>query len=144
MKKIKLAFKLWCYITGIMLLIIFAEYILFIDIMQYTNFFWYMKEIFIGIFIITIVLSFFVINLYFNLFGIEVKGKNKFIKMLKIYFNILWRALIILIPIIGFIAYKYQGSIGSRILTIFLEILAGFPAIWWFLNSKNIILKKNK
>jgi len=141
MKKFLLAFKLWCYIAGMMSLVIFVSFLLFMDIMQYTNYFYYMKEIFIGTFITVIVISFFVVNFYFDLFGIEIKSKNKFIKYLKVYFGILWRALIILIPIIGFIAYKYHGSIESRIITIIIEIIAGLPAIWWFLQNKNIKIK---
>ena len=138
MKKFILAFKLWLYIAGMMGLIIFASFLIFMDIMQYTSYMWYMKEIFIAIFIIVIISSFFIVNFYFNLFGINVKSKNKFTKYLKIYFGILWRALIIVTPVIGFIAYKYHGSIGSRIFTIFVEIIAGLPAIWWFLYNKNI------
>ncbi len=133
MKNFKLAFKLWFYIAGIMSLVIFAVYLLFINLMQ--SYFWYMKEIFIGLFIITIIISFFVINAYFETFNIQIKSKTKLGKYFKIYFGILWRALVILIPIIGIIAYEYHGSIESRIITIFLEILAGLPAIWWFLNK---------
>ncbi len=141
MKNFKLAFKLWFYIAGLMSLVIFASFLIFIDIMEYTNYFWYMKEIFITLFVITIIISFFVVNFYFETFQITIKAKNRFTKYLKIYFAILWRALVILIPVIGFIAYKYHGSIESRILSIILEILAGFPAIWWLLHSKNIKIK---
>ncbi len=139
MKNFKLAFKLWFYIAGLMSLVIFASFLIFIDIMEYTNYFWYMKEIFITLFVITIIISFFVVNFYFETFQITIKAKNRFtkyLKYLKIYFAILWRALVILIPVIGFIAYKYHGSIESRILSIILEILAGFPAIWWYLYNK--------
>jgi len=138
MKKFLLALKLWSYIAGIMSLVIFASFLLFIDIMQYTNYFIYTKEIFIAIFITVIIISFFIINIYFDLFGIKVVSKTNTIKHLKIYFGILWRALVILFPIISFIAYTYQGSIESRIATIIIEIIAGLPAIWWFLYSKNV------
>jgi len=141
MKKLLLAFKIWFYIAGIMGLVIFAAFLIFMDIMQYTNYFYYMKEIFIGIFVAVIIISFFVVNFYFDLFGIEIKSQNKYTKYLKIYFGILWRALIILIPVIGFIAYEYHGSIESRIITISIEIIAGLPAIWWFLYNKNIQIK---
>ena len=139
MKNFKLAFKLWFYISATMSLVIFVMYLLFIDLTQ--SYFWYMKDIFIGLFIITIIISFFVINTYFETFNIQIKSKTKIGKYFKIYFGILWRALLILIPIIGFIAFKYHGSIESRIATIIIEILVGFPAIWWFLNSKKIIIK---
>ena len=139
MKNFKLAFKLWFYISVTMSLVIFVMYLLFIDLTQ--SYFWYMKDIFIGLFIITIIISFFVINTYFETFNIQIKSKTKIGKYFKIYFGILWRALLILIPIIGFIAFKYHGSIESRIATIIIEILVGFPAIWWFLNSKKIIIK---
>ena len=142
MKKFLLAFKLWSYIAGMMSLIIFASVILFMDIMQYTNYYFYMKEIFVVIFISVIVISFFVVNHYFELFNINVKAKNKITKYFKIYFGILWRAILILSPIIGFIAYKYHGSITSRIITIIIEIIAGLPAIWWFLHSKEIKIEK--
>jgi len=141
MKKFLVAFKLWCYIAGMMSLVIFVSFLIFMDIMEYTNYFYYMKEIFVGIFITVIVISFFVVNFYFDLFKIEIKSKNKFIKYLKVYFGILWRALIILIPVIGFMAYKYHGSIESRIAAIIIEVIAGLPAIWWFLQSKNIQTK---
>ena len=141
MEKFKLAFKVWFYIAAFMSMVIFVDFIIFMDFMQYSNFYFYMKEIFIGLFILTIVISFFTVNLYFDMFGIKTEGKNRFIKMLKIYFGIFWRAFIILIPIIGFIAYKYHGSVESRIWTIIIEILVGFPAIWWFLSSKKIKIK---
>ena len=118
-----------------MSMVIFVDFIIFIDFMQYSNLYFYMKEIFIVLFILTIIISFFVINLYFYLFGIDIKAKNKF----KIYFGILWRAIVILILIISFITYKYHGSLESRIWTIIIEILVGFPAIWWFLSSKKIL-----
>ncbi len=141
MKKLSIALKLWGYIATFMTLVIFADFILFMDFMQYSNLYFYIKEIFIGLFILTIIISFFIVNLYFHLFGIDIKAKNKFLKMIKIYFGILWRAILILIPIIAFIAYKYQGSIQSRIWTIIIEIFVGFPAIWWFLSSKKILIK---
>ena len=138
MKNFQLAFKLWFYIAGVMSLVIFTSFILFIDIMEYTYyFFWHMKEIFIGIFTGVIIISFFVINAYFDAFNIQIKAKTKIGRYFKIYWGILWRAIIILIPIIGFIASTYHGSIQSRIATIIIEILAGFPAIWWFLTKVN-------
>jgi len=138
MKNFKLAFKLWFYIAGIMSMAIFASFLLFVDIMQYNYyFFYYMKEIFIGIFTGIIIISFFVINAYFNAFGIKIKAKTKIERYFKIYWGILWRAILILIPIIGFIASTYHGSIQSRIATIIIEILVGFPAIWWFLVKIN-------
>jgi hypothetical protein len=79
--------------------------------------------------------QFFVINKYFEVFNIKINEKNKIKKYFKIYFAILWRAVLILIPVIGFIAIKYKGSIESRIWTIIIEILAGFPAIWWYLSK---------
>jgi len=138
MKTFKLAFKIWFYITGVMSLVIFADYILFLDFMMYNNYFWYMKEIFVFLFVFTILISFFIVNYFFDLFKITVPSKNKFIRYLKVYFGILIRALVVLIPIIAFIAIKFHGSIESRIWTIIIEILAGFPAIWWFLNKKNL------
>ena len=138
MKNFKLAFKLWFHIAGIMSMVIFASFLLFVDIMEYTSyFFWYMKEIFIAIFSGVIIISFFVVNAYFDAFNIKVKAKNKLLRYFEIYWGILWRALIILIPIIGFIAYTYHGSITSRIATIIIEILVGFPTIWWFLAKIN-------
>jgi len=141
MKNFKFALKIWFYIAAMMSLILFAFFMLFMDIMQYTNYYWYMKQIFIAIFILVIISSFFVVNYYFNFFGIEIKAKNNLTRNIKIYFAVLWRALVFVIPAVGLIAYIYHGSIGSRIFTIFIEILAGFPAIWWFLNSKKIEIR---
>ena len=138
MKNFKLAFQLWFYIAALMSLVIFASFLLFVDIMEYTYyFFFYMKEIFIGIFTGVIIISFFVVNAYFDTFNIKVKAKTKISRYFKIYWGVLWRALVILIPIVGFIASTYHGSIQSRIATIIIEILVGFPAIWWFLAKIN-------
>jgi len=136
--KLKIAFNIWLQTAGIMSLVLFADYILFFDFMMYSNLFWYMKEIFIGLFIVTIIISFFVINYFFEIYKIQIPARNKLTRYFKIYFGILWRALIILVPIIGFIALKYHGSIQSRIWTVIIEVLAGFPAIWWYLNSKKL------
>ena len=136
--KLKIAFNIWLQIAGIMSLVLFADYILFFDFMMYSNLFWYMKEIFIGLFVVTIIISFFVINYFFEIYKIQIPAYNKLTRYFKIYFGILWRAFVILIPIIGFIALKYHGSIQSRIWTIVIEVLAGFPAIWWYLNSKKL------
>ncbi|WP_457562044.1 hypothetical protein [Caminibacter pacificus] len=132
----KKAFLLWLDIAIFLFLVIFAGFIVFSDIMTYTNFWFYMKEIFISIFIITIFFSIWAIGYFFNLHGFKVQGIKQY---LKIYWSILWRALIIVTPIIGLIAVIFKGSIFSRILTIFIEILAGFPAIYWYLKK----LEKN-
>jgi hypothetical protein len=131
----KKSLKLWIHIAGLMSLVILAFSILFFSLMQNYYMYHYIKPLFIGIFITVIVISFFVINAYFEAFGIKIDAKTKIGRYLKIYFGILWRAMIILIPIIGFIAYKYHGSIPSRIATIIVEIIAGLPAIYWFLKS---------
>ena len=131
----KKSLKLWLHIAGIMSLVILALSILFFNIMQNYYMYKYIKPIFIGIFIAVIIISFFVINAYFEAFGIKIKTKTKTGRYFKIYFGILWRAILIVTPIIGFIAYKYHGSIPSRIATIIVEILAGLPAIYWFLKS---------
>ena len=130
-----LAFKLWFHIAGVMSIVICMMFLLFLDLMIYFNLFMYVKAIFISIFIITIIISFFVVNKYFEEFKIGINEKSKIKKYFKIYFSIFWRAIVILIPIIGFIAVKYHGSIESRIWTIIIEILAGFPAIWWYLKG---------
>jgi hypothetical protein len=94
-----------------------------------------MKEIFIFIFIVTILISVFALGYFFEKAGI-VRFENKIPGYLKLYFSILWRALVFVVPIVGLIAYVYHGSIGSRIATIFIEVLAGFPAIYWYLKTK--------
>jgi len=76
----------------------------------------------------------FVIGAYFESFGI-VKFKNRLFGYLKLYWSILWRALIIVMPIIALISVVFKGSIGSRIFTIFVEFLAGLPAIYWYLKK---------
>ncbi|GAX88266.1 conserved hypothetical protein [Lebetimonas natsushimae] len=135
MELFKPAFKLWFHIAGIMSIIIFMMFLLFLDLMMYFRMFMYVKFIFISEFIVTIIISFFVVNKYFEVFNIKINEKNKIKKYFKIYFGILWRALLILIPIISFIAITYKGSVESRIWTIIIEIMAGFPAIWWYLKS---------
>jgi amino acid transporter len=143
-KLFKLVFKIWFHIAGIMSIVIFMMFLVFLDLMMYTRLFIYMKYVFVLEFIITIIVSFFVVNKYFEIFGIDIGEKNKIKKYFKIYFGILWRAVLILIPIVGYIAMKYKGSIESRIWTIIIEILVGFPAIWWYLasNKKEISLLK--
>jgi hypothetical protein len=134
----KKAFKIWLDISIMMFLIVVADFILFDDFMSYTHLFMYMKEIFITIFVVTIIASFFFLGFFFEKNGITIPAKNKFLSYLKIYWGVLWRALIIVTPIIGIIAVTFHGSIGSRILTIFIEFLAGLPAIWWYLKSLKI------
>jgi len=134
----KKAFYLWLDIAIFMFFIIVVDFMLFEDLLIYWGLFFYMKEIFIGLFTVTILFSIFAIGYFFEKHGI-VTFQNRFTGYLKLYFAILWRALVFVVPAVGFIAYIYHGSIGSRIATIFIEILAGLPAIYWYLkkNSKN-------
>ncbi|AZV47444.1 hypothetical protein C3L23_09265 [Nautilia sp. PV-1] len=132
---LKKAFNLWLKIAIFMLFVIIADFMIFEVLLVYWHLFFYMKEIFITIFAVTIIFSIFAVGYFFEQFGIEVKAKNRFFKYIKIYFSVLWRALIIVTPVIGLIAYVFHGSIGSRIATIFIEILAGFPAIYWYLKK---------
>jgi hypothetical protein len=139
---LKKSLKIWTEISIMMFLIVFADFILFSDLMLYTNCYKEMNEIFIGIFILTIIASIYFLGFFFEKNEIYVPAKNKFVKYLKIYWAVLWRALVIVTPVIGIIAVTFHGSIGSRILTIFMEFLAGLPAIWWYLESlkrKNLI-----
>ena len=128
----KKAFLLWLDIAIIMFFIIFVDFMLFEDLIFYWQLF-YSKEIFIGLFIITILFSSFFVWYFFERHGV-LTFNNRFLSYLKLYFAILWRALVIVIPIIGIIAFIYKGSIGSWIATIFIEILSGFPAIYWYLK----------
>jgi hypothetical protein len=129
----KESFKLWGYIALMMFLVIFVDFVLFEDFMMYSPYYVYMKEIFIFLFIFTIAVSVFVIGYFFKLRGhFNPTGIKDY---LKLYWAILWRALVIVIPVVGIIAYVFKGSIESRILTIFVEILAGLPAIYWYLKK---------
>ncbi|GAB6075117.1 hypothetical protein [Nautilia lithotrophica] len=134
----KKAFYLWLNIAIFMFFIIVIDFILFEDLIIYWHKFFYVKEIFISLFAGTILISIFAIGYFFEKQGV-ISFQNRFIGYLKLYFSIFWRALMFVVPIIGLIAYIYHGSIGSRIATIFIEILAGFPAIYWYLRkiSKN-------
>ncbi len=132
----KKAFYLWADIAVFMFFIIVVDFILFEDLIVYWRMLFYVKEIFIGLFVLTLIISVFAVGYFFERYQI-VSFKNRFTGYLKLYFSILWRALAVVVPIIGIIAYIYHGSIGSRIATVFIEILAGFPAIYWY-------LKKNK
>ena len=138
---LKRAFLLWKDIAIMMFFIIVVDFIVFEDLIFYWHMFFYVKEIFISIFIITILFSMFFVGYFFERHGVLIAAKNRFFMYMKIYFAVLWRALIIVTPIIGVIAYIYHGSIGSRIFTIFIEILAGFGAIYWFLKKNILILK---
>jgi len=131
----KKAFWLWADIAIFMFFVIIADFMLFDDLMAYWREYYHMKEIFILIFVVTILISIWAIGYFFQRHGIE--KVDSFWKYLKLYFSILWRALIIVFPIIGITAYLFHGSIGSRIFTVFIEILAGYPAIYWYLKSKN-------
>ena len=133
---LKKAFYLWAEIASFMLFVIVADFMIFEDLLMYWGLFFYMKEIFISIFVVTILISVFAVGYFFEKAGV-VRFENKILGYLKLYFSILWRALVFVIPIVGLIAYVYHGSIGSRIATIFIEILAGFPAIYWYLTTKN-------
>jgi len=132
---LKKAFYLWAEIASFMLFVIVADFMIFEDLLVYWGLFFYMKEIFISIFIVTILISVFALGYFFEKAGI-VRFENKIPGYLKLYFSILWRALVFVVPIVGLIAYVYHGSIGSRIATIFIEVLAGFPAIYWYLKTK--------
>ena len=130
---LKKSFYVWLDIAIFMFFIIFAEFLIFSDLLFYWGMFFYMKEIFIGFFVLTILVSIYFIGYFFNVHNIQISGMTGY---LKLYFSILWRAMIFVIPTVGLIAYIYHGSIGSRIFTIFVEILAGFPAIYWYMLSK--------
>jgi hypothetical protein len=132
---LKKAFYLWGEIAAFMLFIIVADFMIFEALLVYWGLFFYMKEIFISIFVITILISIFTVGYFFEKSGV-VKFQNRISGYLKLYFSILWRALVFVVPIVGVIAYIYHGSIGSRIATIFIEIFAGFPAIYWYLKFK--------
>ncbi|WP_456479319.1 hypothetical protein [Nautilia sp.] len=134
----KKAFYLWMDIAVFMFFVILVDFMLFEDLLMYWRLFFYMKEIFIVIFVLTVLISIFALGYFFEKHGI-ISFKNRITGYLKLYFSILWRALVFVVPIVGIIAFVYHGSIGSRIATIFIEILAGFPAIYWYLKkiSKN-------
>jgi hypothetical protein len=72
-------------------MVIFMMYLLFLDLMIYGNMFMYVKSIFISEFIITIIISFFVLNKYFEIFGIDIGETNKIKRYFKIYFSVFWR-----------------------------------------------------
>jgi len=129
---LKKAFFLWLDIAIFMFLIIFAGFIVFLDTMEFTHLWMYMKVVFIAMFVITILFSVWAVGYFFKLHGYDIRGIKGY---LKLYLMVLIRALIIVIPIVGIIAYIYKGSIFSRFLTIFVEILAGFPAIYWTLRK---------
>ena len=131
---LKKAFFLWLDIAIFMFLIIFVDFILFLDVMEYTKYWVYMKEIFIGIFIITILISIWAVGYFFKLKGFF--NPNGVVDYLKLYWSIFWRAMVFVVPIVGIIAYVFKGSIESRFLTIFVEILIGFVAIYWYLRQK--------
>lgn len=130
----KKAFLLWFDIAAFMFLVIIADFILFEDLIVYWRMFFYVKEIFIGLFVLTLIISVFAVGYFFERHQI-VSFQNRFTGYIKLYFSILWRALAVVMPVIGVIAYIYHGSIGSRIATVFIEILAGFPAIYWYLKK---------
>jgi len=131
---LKKAFFLWLDIAIFMFLIIFVDFILFLDVMEYTKYWVYMKEIFIGIFIATILISIWAVGYFFKLRGFF--NPNGVVDYLKLYWSIFWRAMVFVVPIVGIIAYVFKGSIESRFLTIFVEILIGFVAIYWYLRQK--------
>jgi len=144
----KKAFYLWADIAIFMFFVIIVDFMLFEDLIFYWGIYFYAKGIFITIFVLTILISVFAVGYFFEKHGI-ISYQNRLVGYLKIYFAILWRALVFVIPVVGIIAYVYHGSIGSRIVTIFVEILAGFPAIYWYLknnfkNSENVRKKSKK
>ena len=131
---LKKSFLIWADIAFIMMLVIFIDFILFQDMLEYWHLFFYVKDIFISIFIFTIIISVFVTGYFFE-FHRVFYFKNRFLGYLKLYFSILWRALVIVVPIIGAIAYIYHGSLNSRVAVIIIEVLAGFPAIYWYMKK---------
>ncbi|WP_457559937.1 hypothetical protein [Caminibacter sp.] len=133
----KKAFRIWLDISIFMFLIVFVDFLLFQTFVVY---FYSMKQInmfFVSIFIFTILISVFLLGVVFKKYGFEVKTLKDYFKL---YFSILWRALVFAIPVIGIIAMIFKGSIFSRFLTIIVEFLAGLPAIYWYLKSKKNLI----
>jgi hypothetical protein len=130
---LKKAFLIWLDIAIFMFFIVFVDFLMFQTFVVYATSMREVNFIFISIFIITLIASIFLLGIVFEKHGF--KFENKFFGFLKLYFSILWRALVFAIPVIGIIAFIFKGSIFSRFLTIVVEFLAGFPAIYWYLKT---------
>jgi len=133
---LKTSFILWSKIAIFMFFVINIGFILFLTLIQYWHLYMHVKAIFISIFVITLIISFFVINYFFKNEPIFKKNKITF-NPFKLYFSLFLRAMVFVIPAVGLIAYTCHGSITSRFFTILIEILLGFPAIYWYIYSLN-------
>jgi hypothetical protein len=137
---LKKAFLIWLDISIFMFFVVFVDFLLFQTFVVYAQSMKDINFLFITIFIVTIIFSVFLLGLVFEKHGFKFENRLK--DYLKLYFSILWRALIIAAPFIGIIAFIFKGSIFSRFLTIIIEFLAGFPAIYWYLKSRDKTIYK--
>ncbi len=108
----KKALHIWFDIAGMMFLIIFVDFVFFQLLME-EGLFFYMKQIFIALFTVTVLASVYFVGFFFNKHKIETKG---FWGYLKLYFAVFWRAMVFVVPVVGLIAVIFKGSIASRIL----------------------------
>ena len=82
----KKAFYLWADIAIFMFFIIVVDYMLFEDLIFYWGLYFYAKGIFITIFVLTILISVFVVGYFFEKHGI-ISYKNRFIGYKDLFCN---------------------------------------------------------
>ncbi|OSS41121.1 hypothetical protein DESAMIL20_2059 [Desulfurella amilsii] len=138
-----MAFNLWAAICFEMLIVLVISIILFISgtIIFSAN----KNTLFVGIFLIFMIISIFVIYMKFKKASAKNENLNKILPSHKyliqdavlIYFSLTIRAIIILLPLLGILAFFSKGDIIGRIYAVVLEFMVGYPSIYWYLKSRS-------
>ena len=137
---VKKSFLIWVDISIFMFFVVFVDFLMFETFAPYCHTMRQVNVLFVTIFVFTIFISIFLLGEVFKKYGYQIRSIKEY---LKLYFSILWRALVFVIPVVGLIAFVFKGSVFSRLLTIFIEFLVGFPAIYWYLKTiQKTIYKK--
>jgi hypothetical protein len=138
-----MAFNLWVTICIKMLIVLFISVSIFIGgivIFKISE-----NTIFICIFLIFMIISIIVIYREFKKARAKNESLNKILPLHKysiqdalyIYFALTLRAIIILLPLLGILAFFSKGDIIGRVYAVVLEFMVGYPSIYLYLKSRS-------
>jgi hypothetical protein len=138
-----IAFDLWVAICIKMLIVLFISIGVFIGA---TMFFRVSENaIFVSTFIIFEIISIIVIYIEFKKARVKNENLNKILPLhkyviqdaLSIYLSLTIRAIIILLPFLGILAFISKGDIIGRAYAVILEFMVGYPSIYWYLKNRS-------
>ncbi|MGE4547733.1 MAG: hypothetical protein AB7E28_08175 [Desulfurella sp.] len=138
-----MAFNLWVSICIKMIIVLFISVSIFISgtvIFKVSE-----NTIFTCIFLIFMLISIIVIYKEFKKARAKNENLNKILPLhkyfiqdaLSIYFALTLRAIIILLPLLGILAFFSKGDIIGRIYAVVLEFMVGYPSIYWYLKDRS-------